>query len=102
MNFSKVEVEADSLSTINMIKYVVDDSHPLRQIISEIRSFATRDWDLVFKHAFREGNRVANALANWAQTLDYGIKFYVVPPSCCSSIIQDDLRGLCLPRGFVS
>lgn len=49
-------------------------------------------------HTFREGNQVADCLANMAHDLDLGIHHLDVPPSCCSSLILFDCMGVSHPR----
>ncbi|KAF7830103.1 reverse transcriptase [Senna tora] len=86
-NVQNMILEADSLVVINMIKNGVEKDHPLFLIIADIRELAVKaDWNITFSHILREGNRVANVLANIAHR--------------CPNGIQDDVRGTWLPRGF--
>ncbi|KAF7842450.1 RNA-directed DNA polymerase [Senna tora] len=102
LNLKRVIVESDSLSVINMIKKGLEDCHPLNPIINGIRYMASLNWEVTFDHVFRESNRVANSLANWAQRGDFGVVSYNRTPVFCSTIVQDDARGVYLPRGFAN
>ncbi|KAF7805280.1 non-LTR retroelement reverse transcriptase-like [Senna tora] len=100
MKIDRIHVEADSLNIVNMIKDGVDVAHPLGVIVDKIREFCAKDWAVYIDHVFRESNRVANALANWAQVLPTGFNMYDRTPLCCNPIIREDAGGVCLPRGF--
>ncbi|KAF7841723.1 putative ribonuclease H-like domain-containing protein [Senna tora] len=93
-------LESDSLVVINMVKNGVEKDHPLFTIITSIRELAAKDWNVTFSHTLREGNRVANLLANLAHRSPNGLQVWEIPPSICISTLQDDVRGTWLPRGF--
>ncbi|KAF7803451.1 reverse transcriptase [Senna tora] len=101
LGLKKIVIEADSLSIINMIEKGLDDYHPLFPIIIDIRGIVASDWEVELVHSLRKSNRIANALANWTDTSLVGIEIHRVPPRCCSSILYDDAKGLCLLVGFL-
>ncbi|KAF7823087.1 putative ribonuclease H-like domain-containing protein [Senna tora] len=94
-----LSLEADSLIVINMIKNGVEIDHPLFPIIAGIRELAAKNWNVTFSHTLREGNRVANLLANLAHKSS-GLQVWSNPPSVCINAVQDDVKGTWLPRGF--
>ncbi|KAF7826588.1 ribonuclease H [Senna tora] len=102
LGVSGVILESDSLTAINFIKNGVPPSHPLSLIFAQIQNFVARDWDVSFCHTLREGNRVANCLANFSHNIPFGIRKFDRCPDFCNMVIQDDIRGVCLPRGFAS
>ena len=55
--------------------------------------FISRDWIVRITHVYRETNRLADELANYAFTLPLG--FYALDscPLCLESIVEDDVRG---------
>lgn len=68
-NYIHSIIESDSLIIINMIKKEVNLSWKLKDIIEQI-------WDsnisgnFKFQHCLREGNMVADFLANWGERME--------------------------------
>ncbi|KAF7833600.1 hypothetical protein G2W53_015933 [Senna tora] len=93
-------IETDSLLAITLIKDGVDRFHPLKPLVSAICNLADRIGNINFTHSFREGNRVANALASSGHCMDFGLYSLDIPPSSCILLVEDDIRGVLFPRGF--
>ncbi|CAI0476840.1 unnamed protein product [Linum tenue] len=47
-------------------------THPHYILISQIRQLLSRDWQVVLKHVFREGNMAADYLASLGHSLSVG------------------------------
>ncbi|KAF7841470.1 ribonuclease H [Senna tora] len=58
----KVDIETDSSTAISMITQGVPDTHPCVALIFRIQEMCDRDWDMRFRHVYRETNRVADFL----------------------------------------
>ncbi|KAF7813189.1 putative reverse transcriptase [Senna tora] len=67
---TNIDLEVDSAMIVRLIKSDVDMSHPLFSLISDIRSMISNNWDVMVRHVYREGNRMADRLANFAQGLN--------------------------------
>ena len=52
--------------------------------------FLSRDWIVRTGHVYREANRLADGLANYAFTLHWGYHAFASPPSTLNSILKDD------------
>ncbi|KAF7815065.1 putative non-LTR retroelement reverse transcriptase [Senna tora] len=83
---------------VELIKEGVINTHPLSPLILEIRSMLARHWQVKLSRTFREGNRLANAIANFAHSLSFDICILEHPPDFCKQVLVDDARGLCLSR----
>ncbi|KAF7801705.1 ribonuclease H [Senna tora] len=72
-------------------------SHPLYLLVNDIRNLLAKDWEVKLAHTFREGNRVADAIANFAQKLPFGDIVLDHPPSICNIPLHDDIKRVGLP-----
>ncbi|KAF7825260.1 ribonuclease H [Senna tora] len=92
-NLRNIELEADSLMALKLIKEGVINTHTLSPLILEIRSMLTRHWQVKLSHTFKEGNRLADAIANFAHSLSFDICILEHPPDFCKQVLADDARG---------
>lgn len=49
-------------------------------MVSVIKEFTGRDWMVRVTHVLREGNNVADFLANLGQSMDLGLHLFESPP----------------------
>jgi hypothetical protein len=49
-------------------------------------------------HVFREANRCADWIANYAHSLPIGLHYLPQPPIGLSSILLSDIVGIAIPR----
>ncbi|KAJ1403339.1 Ribonuclease H domain [Sesbania bispinosa] len=78
---TKVWVESDSLTAINLILKDLNLCHPYA-------NWKQKAWQVVLSHSFREGNRVADCLANSAHNLDLGLHLFHNPPGFCWDLLR--------------
>lgn len=76
----KVIVEANSAIAINLVKEGCVEVHPSSSLVGKIREMTLRRWHLHFQHTCREGNKVADCLANLAHSLPFGDHVFQSPP----------------------
>ena len=50
------------------------------------------------EHTYRGANHVADASANLGHSLELGVTFYCIAPSCIVSILVEDSYGVAIPR----
>ncbi|CAN1790040.1 Putative ribonuclease H protein At1g65750 [Linum perenne] len=62
--FRKVFLLMDSQAAISILMNESNANHNLGMEILEFQELKQRSWELILKHTFREGNRVADFLAN--------------------------------------
>lgn len=94
----RVHVEIDSKVVLRFIEKGVQPTHPLASLVLRCQDLLTRDLVVRFGHVFREGNRVADSLANVAFSLSLGLHLFDFPPPASCSIVLDDVRGISFPR----
>ena len=57
-----------------------------------------RHWNVWMAHVFRESNRVADSLANLGHSMSLGLHVFNSPPNYCRAFLNEDARGVSLPR----
>ncbi|WCJ36333.1 Polynucleotidyl transferase ribonuclease H-like superfamily protein [Euphorbia peplus] len=91
--YVKVIVEMDSKAVISLVQGHVNVHHPYGWIVRECQEFLKRSWDIRFLHVYREGNRAADWMANFAGSLALGHHECVVPPAGLQEFLDDDRSG---------
>ncbi|KAL4316089.1 hypothetical protein AHAS_Ahas15G0250200 [Arachis hypogaea] len=69
-------------------------------LIQNIRRWLNKDWVVKIEHTFIEGNKAADFLAK--KGLDQELGYHFVDMSCpeLSLILEDDYRGISMPRAI--
>lgn len=57
-----------------------------------------RNWIVRISHVYREANRLADGLTNYAFSLPLGLHFLETIPPSVVTIVEDDIRGTVFPR----
>ncbi|KAF7842214.1 reverse transcriptase [Senna tora] len=96
--FPKVIIETDSIMALNFVQSNTDIQHPLGGIRARIRELLSMDWQVKLVHTYREGNMVADALANAGHDQLLDIRISESIPSVCIFAFQNDCSNLSLPR----
>nr|AID60103.1 hypothetical protein [Brassica napus] len=94
----KLEVEVDSKSVVGFLKTGIHDSHPLSFLVRLCYGFVSRDWIVNFSHVYRETNRLADGLANYAFSLQFGLHFFDSVPEHVAPIMLEDLNEVARTR----
>lgn len=94
----KIIVEMDSLIVLQLMQKDLMETHPLKVLIVCCQQFLQRDWIVKFQHVYREGNRVADKLANWSLQQGIGTHKLQNPPQDCTTLLWEDCLGVTLPR----
>lgn len=74
------------------------DSHPLSFLVRLCYGFLAKDWIVCIFHVYREANRMADALANYAFSLPLGLHSFNLCPYSVNSIFVEDSNGVLYPR----
>lgn len=95
----KLMVQLDNLACVTMIKKQDwgqnECSHMLKRCINLIHQ---DDWEVRISHIYREGNQAADRLANHGVTQLLPISFFSSAPVGLSVILNEDVRGVVMPR----
>lgn len=59
-----------------------------------------RDWEIVHSHTSREGNTVADKLANFSLDCALGLSILTDPPDCIRSILFEDFCGVTFHQSY--
>lgn len=92
----KVIVESDSAALISSINNSnCGQCH--NRLIFRILDWKKKDWQVIFSHTYREGNRCADWLANWSfHHQELGTVMINHPPIELATIFSSDLAGASL------
>ena len=95
-------LEADSKLAINFVKEGVHDHHPLSGLVAHARRLLNQNWEVKLSHVFREGNCVADFLADFAHQCPLGVQILEDPPPGCGTLILNDASGVSFMRSVLS
>ncbi|KAF7815419.1 ribonuclease H [Senna tora] len=79
----KLEVEMDSLVVCGMVQGTTVETHPCFPMLNRIHNLLRRDWEVVFRHSYREGNRATDAMASLGHGAGFGLNCFLTPPPSC-------------------
>ncbi|KAG7544019.1 Ribonuclease H domain [Arabidopsis thaliana x Arabidopsis arenosa] len=95
---TRVELEVDSKLVVGFLTTGISDSHPLSFLVRLCYGFLSRDWIVRISHVYREANRLADGLANYAFSLPLGFHALDTIPDVVNSIWLEDIAGTARPR----
>jgi len=90
----RVRLEVDSEIVVGFLTTGISDAHPLSFLVRLCYGFISKDWIIRVSYVYREANRLADGLANYAFSLPLGFHFFYTKPDFVNSIMLDDARGL--------
>ncbi|CAA7054658.1 unnamed protein product [Microthlaspi erraticum] len=91
----RLDVEVDSAMVVGFLKTGICDTHPLSFLVHLCHDFLSKDWEVRIAHVYREANRLADGLANYAFSLPFGFhSFDLVPPSLLDVLCEDECGHL--------
>jgi len=91
---SRVELEVDSALVVGFLKTGVSERHPLSFLVRLCHGFLSKDWIVRISHVYREANRLADGLANYAFSLSMGFTFLFLFLILLSRFLVMTLLGL--------
>nr|ABW81175.1 non-LTR retrotransposon transposase [Arabidopsis cebennensis] len=91
---TRLEVEVDSELVVGFLTTWISDSHPLSFLVRLCYGFISRDWIVRISHVYREANRLADGLANYASSLPLGFHSFDVCLKIVYSVLVEDKNGV--------
>nr|AAT68735.1 hypothetical protein At2g15045 [Arabidopsis thaliana]AAV63873.1 hypothetical protein At2g15045 [Arabidopsis thaliana] len=98
---SRVELEVDTEMVVGFLRTRVSESHPLSFLVRLCYGFISKDWIVRIVHVYREANRLADGLANYAFSLSVCFDYFDSLPDCVCSISAADTSGATSSRHVV-
>lgn len=95
---TRLELEVDSEIVVGFLQTGISDTHPLSFLVRLCHGFISRDWIVRIAHVYREANRLADGLANYAFILLLGFHLFPTRVDELSSILLEDANGTTRPR----
>ncbi|CAA7024106.1 unnamed protein product [Microthlaspi erraticum] len=94
----QLELEVDSEMVAGFLQRGISHSHSLAFLVRLCHGFLSKDWTVRIVHVFREGNRLADGLANLAFSLPLGFHWFDVVPPSPEHVRWEDEIGISHPR----
>ncbi|CAI0472952.1 unnamed protein product [Linum tenue] len=98
LGFRRVRVELDSRCAIHLLSSNAHSDHQHSAITDRIQALCKRDWEVVFYHVYREGNKCADYLASQGHYLSLGVHSFPVSDPTLMYWILYDVQGISEPR----
>lgn len=99
LDIKKLEIHMDNLACVQFLNgkengrgLCTHELNRCRQLID------TEGWEVIITHVFREGNRAADWLANHGVSKACRLHILDSIPVDLSRILEEDVRGVALPR----
>lgn len=86
-NVKQLILEVDSMVVIQLLAKEVDWSNLNTGLINHCRELLCRNWEVQIQHVFREGNAVADGLANKGLDLNLGAHYFDALPLGISALV---------------
>ena len=94
----KAILALDNLLVVTLISNGSSSINMTSSLVQDIRRMLNWDWEIQIQHTFREGKRVADAMANMGFQLPIGEHRFDQIPRGVTDIIRQDLVGVSCPR----
>ncbi|CAA7036128.1 unnamed protein product [Microthlaspi erraticum] len=90
----QLEVEVDSATVVGFVQAGICDTHPLSFLVQLCHGFLSKDWEVRVTHVYREANRLADGLANYAFSLALGLHYFDCVPPDVLTVLREDECGV--------
>ncbi|CAA7022190.1 unnamed protein product [Microthlaspi erraticum] len=94
----RVELEVDSEVVVGFLKSGISEVNPLSFLVCLCHGLISRDWIVRISHVYREANRLADGLANYASSLSLGFHLFDFVSDIVNPILLEDIVGVSFPR----
>lgn len=94
----KLWIESDSLTSVNLVKRGCSLTQTYYNLVQSILELCGRSWQVHITHSHREGNRVADILANDGACSGFYTTVLNSPPQHIVNTLRDDTSGASMPR----
>ena len=91
---TRLELEVDSEIVVGFLKTGISDTQPLSFLARLCYGFISRDWIVRISHKYREANRLADGLANYAFSLPPRFHGLGACPESVLAVFGDDVNGV--------
>ncbi|CAA7042576.1 unnamed protein product [Microthlaspi erraticum] len=94
----RVELEVDSEMVVGFLRTGIEEVHSLSFLVRLCHGFLSRDWIVRVSHVYREANRLADGLANYAFSLPSGFHSFTSVPDDVHPLFLEDSVGTGISR----
>lgn len=87
-------LETGSHAAITLLRKDGASLGPYALLVEKCKELSGRAWRVTLCHICREGNKVADWIANWVVHLQVGVHVLESPPAGVIILLQADIRGI--------
>ncbi|CAN1835923.1 Putative ribonuclease H protein At1g65750 [Linum perenne] len=98
MGFRRVELQMDSSVAINLFLATEEPMHQHAGEVLRFRELRTLGWSINIRHVYREGNKVADFLANRGHDFPFGSHSFPLSDCNLSYFLRYDCLDISEPR----
>lgn len=99
MGIQKLVLQLDNKACVQALKNPEYQGGECHYIIQQCRNLiSVTNWEIVINHSYREGNKVADCLANLGVIQEERIRYFHTPPYEISKLLFEDIMGVTTPR----
>ena len=99
LGITKLEVQMDNKACIEAIQNANLHGGECVHLLSTCRSLIQSEhWEVRMAHCYREGNKVADRLANMGVVQRISMMYHEAPPPDISTLLREDIMGVTTPR----
>ncbi|KAK9148852.1 hypothetical protein Scep_007609 [Stephania cephalantha] len=98
MGSRRVMLEVDNKNVVRCLQDLTSHVNKHWHILQLIFQYLDKPWDIKVQHSYRDGNRAADWMAGQALRLPLGSHFTLIRPAGIGTILNEDVRGVSLPR----
>ncbi|CAI0378945.1 unnamed protein product [Linum tenue] len=96
--YRKVLLQLDSTTAINILSSHDHTEHRYRNLVLQFQGLIQRNWEVRISHIYREGNKVADFLANTGHSVSIGYHVFESSDSGLTYWILYDVLGISQTR----
>lgn len=97
---TRLELEVDSEMVVGFLTTGISESHHFSFLVRLCYGFLSRYWIVHISHLYREANRLADGLANYAFSLPLGFHLFESRPEAVSHVLLEDASGSTRPQNI--
>ena len=99
---NRIFVEFDSQCVVDVIQRKEKMINAHYCLVKDINKLLDRRWEVKIAHIYREGNRCADTISNYALSLPQGLHILEDLPNAVKKILIEDIEGITFPCSCIT
>ncbi|CAN1135802.1 Putative ribonuclease H protein At1g65750, partial [Linum perenne] len=98
LHCNRVELQLDSRAVVALLMQTDSPTHQHGLEVLAFQELCRRDWVVMVRHVYREGNKAADFLANRGHDFPPGVHHFPIVDCNLSYFLRHDVSGVSSPR----